>query len=59
MPLDVLQIWDCFSYDVSATGFDRLSEMRVRAYLKDRQWYPGRVSLHPRLVRQRGRGGGR
>ena len=42
MPLDVLQIWDCFSYDVSATGFDRLSEMRVRAYLKDRQWYPGR-----------------
>jgi hypothetical protein len=42
MPLDSLQIWDCFSYDVSATCFDRLSEIRVRAYLKDRQWYPGR-----------------
>jgi hypothetical protein len=42
MPLDLLQIWDCFSYDVSATCFDRLSEMRVRAYLKDRNWYPGK-----------------
>ena len=42
MPLDVLQIWDCFSYDVSATGFDRLSEMHSPRYLKDRQWYPGK-----------------
>jgi len=42
MPLSLLQIWDCFSYDVSATCFDRLSEMRVRAYLPDRVWYPGK-----------------
>src|SRR5262245_16093269 len=42
MPIDLLQIWDCFSYDVSATCFDRLSEMRVRAYLKDHVWYPGK-----------------
>jgi hypothetical protein len=42
MPIDLLQIWDCFSYEVSATCFDRLCEMRVRAYLKDRAWYPGK-----------------
>lgn len=42
MPLDHLQIWDCFSYDVTATCFDRLSEIRLRAYLEDKQWYEGR-----------------
>ncbi len=42
MPLDHLQIWDCFSYDVTATCFDRLSEIRLRAYLKDKHWYDGR-----------------
>jgi hypothetical protein len=41
MPLDWLQIWDCFSYDVAVTCFDRLCAMRVQAYLKDRRWYDG------------------
>jgi hypothetical protein len=41
MPLGLLEVWDCFSYEVSAIQFDRLHQMRVRARLPDKQWYPG------------------
>jgi hypothetical protein len=41
MPLDWLQIWDCFSYEVAVTCFDRLAAMRLQARLKDRRWYDG------------------
>jgi hypothetical protein len=41
MPLELLEVWDCFSYEVSAISFDRLAELRVRARLPDKQWYPG------------------
>jgi hypothetical protein len=41
MPLTMLQVWDCASYEVSATRFARLAQARVRAFLKDRTWYPG------------------
>jgi hypothetical protein len=41
MPLELLEVWDCFSYEVSAIRFERLHEARVRARLPDKQWYPG------------------
>ncbi|MEZ5943016.1 MAG: hypothetical protein R3C18_16605 [Planctomycetaceae bacterium] len=34
-PLDWLQFWDCFSYDISCTAFDRLANCRVRVRLRD------------------------
>ncbi len=41
MPLDWLQFWDCFSYEMEATTFDRLREARVRVQLRDRSWAGG------------------
>ena len=41
MPLELLQIWDCMSYEVSAIVFERLFEARVRARLPDANWHPG------------------
>ena len=41
LPLVWLDFWDCFSYKVSCTTFDRLREMRVRVQLKDRSWVGG------------------
>jgi hypothetical protein len=41
VPLDWLQFWDCFSYEVSCTTFDRLQDSRVRVQLKDRSWECG------------------
>jgi len=33
--------WDCFSYDVTCTVFDRLQESRVRVQMKDGSWEGG------------------
>ncbi len=41
VPLDWLQFWDCFSYDVTCTVFDRLQESRVRVQMKDASWEGG------------------
>jgi hypothetical protein len=41
MPVDYLQFWDCFSYEVTCTKFDRLSESRVKIQLKDGKWEGG------------------
>ena len=41
IPLDHLQFWDCFSYDVACTNFDRLREARVRVHLKTGEWVGG------------------
>ena len=40
-PLDWLQFWDCFSYEVTVTVFDRLQDSRVRVQFKDRSWEGG------------------
>ncbi len=40
-PLDWLQFWDCFSYSVEATVFDRLQDARVRLQMRDRTWEGG------------------
>ena len=39
--LDWLQMWDCFSYEVSCTTFERLAEARVQVRLKDNSWLGG------------------
>lgn len=41
LPLEMLQFWDCFSYEVSCTKFERLSESRVKVQLKDKSWAGG------------------
>ena len=43
-PLDWLQFWDCFSYEVTVTTFERLQDSRVRVQFKDRSW--GRRPVH-------------
>jgi hypothetical protein len=40
-PLDWLQFWDCFSYEISCLVFERLRECRVRVQLKDQSWEGG------------------
>jgi hypothetical protein len=41
MPVDYLQFWDCLSYDITCTKFDRLAETRVSVHLKDGSWEGG------------------
>lgn len=41
VPLNVLQFWDCISYEVSSIVFDRLKETRVRLQMKDGGWIHG------------------
>jgi hypothetical protein len=41
IPLDWLQFWDCFSYEIVCTVFDRVQEARVRVQIKDRSWVGG------------------
>jgi hypothetical protein len=45
MPIDWLQLWDCFSYEVSCTVFERLYECRVQVRLKDNSWLSGQYML--------------
>jgi hypothetical protein len=40
-PLDVLELWDCFSYDIAVHEFAYLRGLRCRTILKDRRWYAG------------------
>ena len=41
VPLDWLQFWDCFSYNMEATEFDRLKDSRVRVQMRDKSWEGG------------------
>ena len=41
MPLDWLQFWDCFSYQMEAITFDRIKDGRLRVQLRDRSWEGG------------------
>jgi hypothetical protein len=41
MPIDQLQMWDCFSYHVACSKFDRLADLRVQVHLRDGQWEGG------------------
>lgn len=39
--LGVLELWDCFSDQVSVHSFGEIREIRVKAHLKDGKWYDG------------------
>ena len=45
LPLDHLELWDCFSYQVSVTEFDHLSGRRCQAILKDASKHEGRYKF--------------
>jgi hypothetical protein len=40
-PLDWLELWDCFSYNVDVITYASLKETRCAVLLKDRKWYEG------------------
>lgn len=39
--LGMLQLWDCFSEEVSIHAFAEIREMRIKTQLKDGKWYSG------------------
>jgi hypothetical protein len=41
LPLHYLELWDCFSYNVSVTQFGWLAESRCKVILRDKQVYEG------------------
>jgi hypothetical protein len=41
IPLDYLELWDNFSYEIAVTKFEFLKGLRCRTVFKDRQWYDG------------------
>jgi len=41
LPLDHLQIWDCFSYNATVIKKTFLGNLSVRFYAKNKQWYNG------------------
>jgi hypothetical protein len=41
LPLDHLQLWDCFSHHVSVIEYSYLRGLRCATILKDRVWYGG------------------
>lgn len=42
LPLDSLQIWDCFSHNLAVVQKSFLSNLSCRFYAKDKAWYMGR-----------------
>ncbi len=45
LPLEWLQIWDCFSYDFSVVEYDWLQGQRCSTFLKDGKWYDGQYLM--------------
>ncbi len=41
IPLDYLELWDCFSYQVAVIQYDLLKEIRCRVLLKDNSMHYG------------------
>lgn len=41
LPLDYLEIWDAFSYNISVIEKSTLSKLDCQVYMKDRQFYKG------------------
>lgn len=41
LPLDYLEIWDAFSYNISVIEKSTLSKLDVMVYMKDRKFYRG------------------
>jgi len=41
LPLDTLQIWDCFSYDITVIKKSFLGNLSAKFYGKDKNWHHG------------------
>lgn len=41
LPLELLQLWSCFSYSIEEHEFGALRHARCDVLLKDRKWYTG------------------
>jgi hypothetical protein len=41
LPLDTLQIWDCFSHDITVVKKSFLANLTAKFYGKDKNWYSG------------------
>jgi hypothetical protein len=41
LPLDTLQIWDCFSYDIAVIQKAFLRNLSCKVYAKDKKFYQG------------------
>ena len=41
LPLDTLQIWDCFSHDITVVKKSFLANLTSKFYGKDKKWYSG------------------
>lgn len=41
LPLDYLQIWDCFSHNLTVVRKSFLSNLSAKFYAKNKQWYSG------------------
>jgi len=41
LQLDTLQIWDCFSHDITIIKKSFLSNLSAKFYAKDKKWYQG------------------
>ena len=41
LPLDVIELWDCFSYDITVVEKFTLSGLRCKFLGKDKQWHHG------------------
>ena len=41
IPLDHLQLWDCFSYDITSIQYEYLRGLRCAVILKDKTWHEG------------------
>ncbi len=42
LPLDYLQIWDCFSYDMTIIRKSFLGNLSAKFLAKDKKWYEGK-----------------
>jgi hypothetical protein len=41
LPLDYLQIWDCFSHDITVIKKSFLSNLTAKFYAKNKEWHSG------------------
>ena len=41
LPLDFLEIWDSFSYNISVIKKSTLSDLNCKVFMKDKQYYKG------------------
>lgn len=42
LPLDYLQLWNCFSYEFTVVNKVNVAELRVEVLMKNGKWYPGK-----------------